>query len=156
MRIRALAKWFTGIALLLASLHAIAAPEGVITKPSKYSVRDTMDRLEEMARRAGATVHARIDYAPVAVHADSRLRPRQILILTLGNALRDPVILDSAPLAAIDLPLKLLVWEETRGQVWVSYSTATQIKARHGLHGADNHLAQMDRTLKTITDQATR
>lgn len=156
MRTPVLHQGLAALAMLLASLYAVAAPEGVITKPSKFSVRDTMDRLEESARREGATVHARIDYAQAAIRADARVKPPQMLILTFGDALRDPDLLGTSPLAAMDLPLKVMVWEEHRGQVWVSYGTATPLKQRYGLRNADNHLAQIDRTLKIITDRATR
>ena len=104
---------------------------GLVAKASKYSVAETMDRLEKIVKAKGITVFARIDHAGEAEKAGLKLRPTQVMIL--GNPKGGTPVMAAAQTAAIDLPLKALAWEDAAGKVWLGYNSAEYLKQRHGI-----------------------
>jgi uncharacterized protein (DUF302 family) len=107
------------------------ATEGLTTLPSAFGPRETMDRLEAEVRARGMTVFARIDHAAGAAQAGLSLRPTEVLIF--GSAKAGTPLMQSNPSIGIDLPLKMLVWEEASGKVWLSYNEPGWLAKRHGL-----------------------
>ena len=103
--------------------------DGLMTVRSSHGVRETMDRLEADVRAHGLTVFARIDHAAGAEEAGLALRPTELLIF--GNAKAGTPIMLAAPTAALDLPLKALIWEDSSGAVWVSYNAPEYLQQRH-------------------------
>ena len=77
------------------------------------------------------TVFSRIDFAADAKKAGMEMRPEQLLIF--GNPEAGTPIMEVAPVAGIDLPLKVLAWQDGEGEVWFSYNTPEYIRARHKL-----------------------
>src|SRR4051812_5463254 len=121
------------VALLVAGLETATpavAIDGFETRPSKYSVTETMDRLDVAIKDAGATVFARIDLKALAQNGEL-LRPHQIIIFGRGRALQP--FLTAASTSGIDLPQKILVFEDPTGKVWASYNTAEYVAHRHGI-----------------------
>ena len=107
--------------------------QGIISKPSKYSVPETLHRLDTLLSAKGIKVFALIDHSGEAEKAGLKMPPTQLLIF--GNPKGGtPVMLANAT-AAIDLPWKALAWQDAEGQVWLSYNDAAYIQARFGLSG---------------------
>ena len=106
-------------------------PDGVSNYPSLHSVADTVQQLLEEIENAGAKLFAVIDQAAEAKRVGLGLRPTQLILF--GNPVAGTPVMKSAPLAALDLPLKILVWEDDRGQVWMTYVDSGWLAARYGL-----------------------
>jgi uncharacterized protein (DUF302 family) len=110
------------------------APEtsnGFISKPSNHSVEQTVEKLTNILHSKGVTLFARVDHSGEAEKVGMKMRPTKLLIF--GSPKAGTPLMLAAPSAAIDLPLKILVWEEVHGKVWVSYNSSEYLKDRHGL-----------------------
>lgn len=105
--------------------------EGLTTIASRFSPKETMDRLEAEIRAKGMTVFARIDHAAGAAEAGLELRPTELIIF--GNARGGTPLMEASQTAGIDLPLKALVWQDGAGKTWLSYNEPSWIVQRHGL-----------------------
>src|SRR5580698_4477155 len=105
--------------------------DGIISKPSKSSVPETLDRLEAILRAKGITVFARIDHSGEAEKVGMKMPPTQVLIF--GNPKGGTPLMLAAPTSAIDLPLKALAWQDSDGSVWLSYNDPEYLKKRFGL-----------------------
>ncbi len=105
--------------------------EGIISKPSKYSVPETLHRLETILTLKGIKVFAQVDHSGEAEKAGLKMPPTQLLIF--GNPKGGTPVMLAAPTAAIDLPWKALAWQDAAGQVWLSYNDAAYIQKRYGL-----------------------
>jgi uncharacterized protein (DUF302 family) len=114
--------------------------EGIISKASKYSVAETLDRVEEVLREKGIRVFARVDHSGEAEKVGLKMRPTQLLIF--GSPKGGTPVMVAAPTAAIDLPLKALAWQDDDGKVWLSYNDPEYLKQRFGL---------TDEQIKTIS-----
>lgn len=112
--------------------NAFANDNGLVTKPSKYSVAETLNRLETVVKAKGITVFLRVDHSGDAEKVGMKMRPTQLLVFGHPKA-GTPVML-SAQSAAIDLPLKALAWEDEAGKVWVSYNSPAYLQKRHGFN----------------------
>jgi uncharacterized protein (DUF302 family) len=109
----------------------VKAGEGIISKPSKYSVTETLDRVDALLRSKGIKIFVRVDHSGEAEKAGLKMPPTQLLIF--GNPKGGTPLMLAAPTAAIDLPLKALAWQDGDGKVWLSYNDPEYIKKRFGL-----------------------
>jgi uncharacterized protein (DUF302 family) len=107
------------------------AGDGIISKASKYSVPETLDRVDALLRSKGIKIFVRVDHSGEAEKAGLKMPPTQLLIF--GNPKGGTPIMLAAPTAAIDLPLKALAWEDSDGKVWLSYNDPEYLKKRYGL-----------------------
>ena len=105
--------------------------DGVSHHPSQVSVAETVEALVGQIENVGAKVFAVIDQAMEARHVGLKLRPTQMVIF--GNPVAGTPIMKAAPLAALDLPLKILVWQDDQGQVWLTHLDADWLASRYGL-----------------------
>jgi uncharacterized protein (DUF302 family) len=105
--------------------------EGIVNKPSKYSVPETLHRLETILTAKGVKIFTLIDHSGEAEKAGLKMPPTQLLIF--GNPKGGTPVMLAAPAAAIDLPWKALAWQDANGQVWLSYNDAAYIQRRFGL-----------------------
>ena len=103
---------------------------GIIDKPSNHSVDETVDKLKGILQAKGVTVFALVDHSGEAAKVGMKMPPTKLLIF--GNPKAGTPLMVAAPSTAIDLPLKLLVWEDARGKVWVSYNSPAYLQERHG------------------------
>jgi uncharacterized protein (DUF302 family) len=122
---------FASLTLACTLTLPATAAEGLVVKPSRHGVADTVTRIEATLRTRGVTLFARIDHAGEAQKAGLSMRPAQLLIF--GNPKAGTPVMSAAPTAAIDLPLKALVWEDTEGKVWVGVNSADYLAKRHGI-----------------------
>ena len=107
------------------------ASNGIISKPSNHSVGETVQKLKNILQTKGVTLFALIDHSGEAEKAGMKMPPTKLLIF--GNPRAGTPLMLAAPSVAIDLPLKILVWEDSRGKVWLSYNSSTYLQERHGL-----------------------
>jgi uncharacterized protein (DUF302 family) len=114
---------------LAAPVHAQDA--GLIDLPSKYGVDETVSKIEETAKARGLTVFARIDHSGEATKAGMGLRNTKLIIL--GNPKGGTPLMVASSRAAIDLPLKVLVWEEAAGKTTVTINDHRWFGQRHKL-----------------------
>jgi uncharacterized protein (DUF302 family)/uncharacterized membrane protein YidH (DUF202 family) len=108
-----------------------ATDNGIIDKPSNHSVEQTVDRLKNILQSKGVTVFALIDHSGEAEKVGMKMPPTKLLIF--GNPKAGTPLMLAAPSSAIDLPLKILIWEDARGETWLSYNSPEYLQKRHGL-----------------------
>jgi len=141
--------------ILLASLmwmSPLHAESTMITKKSSHSVKETLDRLEVALKEKGITVAARWDHAGAAKSVGMPLRPMEVLIF--GNPKLGTPLMQSNPHAGVDLPLKVLAWEDDKGQVWVSYTKAEALAERYAIHNQGEVVTKIAGALDGLTNQA--
>jgi uncharacterized protein (DUF302 family) len=107
------------------------ATDGLITVRSSFGPTETMKRLEAEVRAKGMTIFAHVDHAAGANEVGLTLRPTDLLIF--GNAKGGTPLMQSAQTMGIDLPLKVLVWQDEAGDTWLSYNDPNWLAKRHGL-----------------------
>ena len=110
---------------------AAAQGRGVISKPSNHSVDETVERLTGMLQAKGIRLFAQVDHSGEAAKAGLSMPPTKLLIF--GNPKAGTPLMLAAPSVAIDLPLKILVWRDVQGKVWLSYNSPAYLQERHGL-----------------------
>jgi uncharacterized protein (DUF302 family) len=104
---------------------------GIVTILSHHSVDQTVHRLETILQAKGVKLFSVIDHSGEAEKAGMQMRPTKLLIF--GNPKAGTPLMIASPSIAIDLPMKVLVWEDADGKVQVSYNTAAYLQSRHGL-----------------------
>jgi len=104
---------------------------GIISKQSNHSVDETLRTLKRELEGTGVTVFAIVDHSGEAEKVALKMRPTKLLIF--GNPKAGTPLMLTAPRLAIDLPLKILVWEDGGGRVWISYNSSRYLQDRHGL-----------------------
>jgi len=125
---------------------------GVITIESAHDVATTIDRLEEAVEGAGAKVFARIDHAAGAANVDLELRPTQLLLF--GKPKLGTPALQASQTIGIDLPLRVVAWQDETGKTMVSYTDPATMAARHGIAADHPVVAKMAGALKKLTGKA--
>jgi uncharacterized protein (DUF302 family) len=121
------------ICLTVTTVLAGTAQAGtdLVTKPSQYSVPETIDRIERAVTAKGMKIFVRIDHSGEAKKVGLAMRPTQLLIF--GNPKGGTAFMVAKPTAAIDLPMKALAWEDEDGKVWLTYNSPELLHARHGV-----------------------
>ena len=110
---------------------AAPANNGIVSKPSKHSVEQTLETLTNILKSKGVAVFAVIDHSGEAEKVGLKMRPTKLVIF--GNPKAGTPLMLASPSSAIDLPLKILVWEDGQGKVWLSYNSPEYLTERHGL-----------------------
>ena len=103
---------------------------GMVHVNSRWPAAETFARLEGVVKAKGIPIHARIDHSGDAAAAGLEMHPTKLLIF--GNAKAGTPLMAATPTLAIDLPLKMLVWEDDNGLTWVSYNSPEYLQRRHG------------------------
>jgi uncharacterized protein (DUF302 family) len=120
-----------------------------VHKQSPFPVDETVDRLAERIQAGGAKLFVLVDHSGEAKRAGLSLRDTKLLIF--GSPVAGTPAMEASPLAALDLPLKVLVWVDDDGTVWMSYLDSAWLAERHGLTAA---LAAPLSAVDGLTDQA--
>jgi uncharacterized protein (DUF302 family)/uncharacterized membrane protein YidH (DUF202 family) len=107
------------------------AENGIVSKPSTHSVDKTVEKLQGILKAKGVSLFALVDHSGEAERVGIKMRPTKLLIF--GSPKAGTPLMLAAPSSAIDLPLKILVWEDAEGKVWVSYNSPAYLQKRHGL-----------------------
>lgn len=124
---------------------------GMVHLNSPRTAAETFARLEAAVKAKGIPIHARIDHSGDAAAAGLAMRPAHLLIFGVAKA--GTPLMVAAPTAAIDLPLKVLVWEDEQGHVWVSYNSPEYLQKRHGI---PEELVKNISAVKVIAEEAVR
>jgi uncharacterized protein (DUF302 family) len=129
-----------------------ALADELVAKSSPYSVAVTVDRLVAAVEGAGAKVFARVDHAAGAKSVGSDLRPTQMLMF--GNPKLGTPALLSAQSAGLDLPLRVVVYQDEAGQVHVVYHATSKLSDDHGIPADAAVLKKMAGALNNLTNKA--
>jgi uncharacterized protein (DUF302 family)/uncharacterized membrane protein YidH (DUF202 family) len=113
------------------SMTSATATKGIIDKPSNHPVDETVDRLKDILQSKGVTLFALVDHSGEAAKVGMKMPPTKLLIF--GSPKAGTPLMLAAPSVAIDLPLKILVWEDKQGKAWVSYNSPAYLEERHNL-----------------------
>jgi uncharacterized protein (DUF302 family) len=112
-------------------MSGTAEDNGIVNKPSNRSVDETVEKLKNILQSKGITLFALIDHSGEAEKVGMKMPPTKLLIF--GSPKAGTPLMLAAPSIAIDLPLKILVWEDGPGKVWLSYNSPEYLQERHGL-----------------------
>ena len=129
--------WQIGIILIgvampaLAAINPVGKKNGIVDVPSNHSIDQTVERLKDILQAKGITLFALIDHSGEAEKVGMKMPPTKLLIF--GNPKGGTPLMLAAPRVAIDLPLKILVWQDGQGKVWLSYNSPEYLQERHGL-----------------------
>jgi uncharacterized protein (DUF302 family) len=104
---------------------------GIITKAAAHTVEQTVEKIQSLLQARGIKLFALIDHSGEAAAIGMKMPPTRLLIF--GNPKGGTPLMLASPSVAIDLPLKLLVWEDAQGNRWLSYNSPQYLKERHGL-----------------------
>jgi uncharacterized protein (DUF302 family) len=127
------------------------ADNGIVHLSSPHTILETLARLEAVVQAKGISIVAMIDHSGDAAKAGIQMEPTKLLIF--GNPKAGTPIMLASPSAAIDLPLKALVWQDKSGKVWLSYNSPAYLKQRHDI--PDNLLPNIA-GIEAICAQAAR
>jgi uncharacterized protein (DUF302 family) len=106
-----------------------SAQNGLIHLVSKYSVDETLRRLEEMLQQKGLTIFAKVDHSGEAAKVGLEMRPTKLLIF--GSPKAGTPLMQASLSLAIDLPLKALFWQDADGKTWLTYNDPAYLMRRH-------------------------
>src|SRR5262249_53467178 len=109
---------------------ALSKVRGIIDIASNHSADETVEKLKGILQAKGVTLFAVVDHSGEAEKVGMKMPPTKLLIF--GNPKAGTPVMLAAPSSAIDLPLKILVWEDAQGKVWISYNSADYLRMRHG------------------------
>ena len=104
---------------------------GIVDVPSSHSVDETVERLKAILETKGVTLFTLVDHSGEAEKAGMKMNPTKLLIF--GSPKAGTPLMLASPSIAIDLPLKILIWEDGHGKVWVSYNKPDYLQERHNL-----------------------
>jgi uncharacterized protein (DUF302 family) len=110
---------------------APATNKGIIDKPSNHSVDQTVEKLKNILLSKRVALFALVDHSGEAEKVGMKMRPTKLLIF--GSPKAGTPLMLAAPSSAIDLPLKILIWEDAQGKVWLSYNSPAYLQERHNL-----------------------
>jgi uncharacterized protein (DUF302 family) len=106
-----------------------ATNNGIVDKPSNHSVDETVEKLKGILQSKGVALFATVDHSGEAAKAEMKMPPTKLLIF--GSPKAGTPLMLASPSVAIDLPLKILVWEDPQRKVWVSYNSPGYLQERH-------------------------
>jgi uncharacterized protein (DUF302 family) len=121
----------TGVAEGKESSMASNSESGIVALRSNHSVDQTVEKIEKTLQAKGVKIFALVDHNGEAEGAGLSMPPTKLLIF--GNPKAGTPLMLASPSAAIDLPLKILVSEDSKGQVWISYNSPSYLQVRHNL-----------------------
>jgi len=132
MKIWQFVVFIVGFALPAAAAgNPIEKKNGIVDIPSNHSVDQTVERLKDILQSKGITLFALIDHSGEAQKVGIKMLPTKLLIF--GSPKGGTPLMLAAPSIAIDLPLKILVWEDPEGKVWLSFNSPEYLQERHGV-----------------------
>jgi uncharacterized protein (DUF302 family) len=131
------------------TLMAAITNNGILSKRSNHSLGETLDRLNHSLQAKGVKIFAIVDHAGEAEKVGLQMPPTKLVLF--GSPQAGTPLMLAAPSVAIDLPLKILISEDSQGKVWVSYNSPQYLKQRHGL---PQDLLQNIAVVETLAAQA--
>ncbi len=126
---------------------------GLVTLESTYTIEETQARLEAAIENAGLRIILVLDHAANAGNVELDLRPTRLVLF--GNPNVGTPLMQSAQTVAIDLPQKMLIWEDEQGHIFVSYNDPMYLKTRHSIEDQDQRLNNISGALHNLATAAT-
>lgn len=139
------------LGLLLGVQGALAGD--LTVRQSRFSVAETIDRLTAALKEKGITPAARIDHAAAAKSAGLDLKPTQVLLF--GNPKLGTPLMKADRHIAIDLPMRVLAWEDDQGKTWVGYNSSQTLQARYKVSTQSEPMQALARALEAFVKAAT-
>ncbi|MGF1535477.1 MAG: DUF302 domain-containing protein [Elainellaceae cyanobacterium] len=127
---------------------------GLVYMPSAFSVAETGDRIEALLDEGPLSLFTRIDHAENAASVDKALPPTQVLIF--GNPNAGTPLMQCSRTVAIDLPQKMLIWEDEENQTWLAYNNPSYLMSRHSLTGCEENIVMIGQALHNLARSATQ
>ncbi|MFZ0458340.1 MAG: DUF302 domain-containing protein [Rhodoplanes sp.] len=140
------------VAVILSLFASSALAEKLVTIESKHSVKESLDRLTAALDQRGIKPVARVDHAAGAKTVGMELPPTEILIF--GNPKLGTPLMQANPEVGIDLPMKVLAWQDKAGKVWVAYTAPDALKARYDIADRDEVFKAMAAALQALAKAA--
>jgi len=125
--------------------------KGIIIRSSHCTVKETIDRIQSFLQQKGVTIYARIDQQAEANKTGQNLLPLEFILF--GNPKAGGPVMAANPLAALDLPLKVIAWEDHEQKVWVAYNDVAYIKERFSLTDTVMAPLNLDPVIENILTQ---
>jgi uncharacterized protein (DUF302 family) len=138
--------------VLFCSSLSVMASDGLVKYESHYSVKETADRFERIAKSKGLTLFARIDHRKNASGVSLQLRPTEVIIF--GNPKVGTPLMMCAQDVAIDLPQKVMVSEDANNRVWLTYNNPSYLMTRHKIKGCDEVIKKIAQVLSKLSKAA--
>ncbi len=139
------------VALMVTAVPATS--QMLTTMESKFAVKETGDRLAAELEKRGIRVAARIDHAAGAKAAGLDMPPTEVIMF--GNPRLGTPLMLAQPSVAIELPMKMLIWQDKSGKVMIGYTPPSDLKARYQINGVDEPLNMMTGALSGLAKAAT-
>jgi uncharacterized protein (DUF302 family) len=131
------------------------AVDGLLSVESHFDAKQTLERLEAEVKAKGLTVFARVDHAAGAATVGMPLRPTTVLVF--GNPKGGTPLMQASQLVGLELPLKVLVWQDAAGKTWLSYEDPAYLAKRYTLPPeASAAVGNLAGVLKALTAKAAR
>ena len=129
--------------------NAEPASDGIVTGRSAYAMDETIDRLKRDIASKGITFFTAIDQSELAAKADIKLRPSTLLVF--GNPALGAQFITSNPVAGLDWPVRLLVFQDENGAVWTAYTDFAWIAQRHRIENREAAFSKASEVIASIT-----
>ena len=136
-------------ALTAFSAPALAADDGIVRVKSAYPIGETIERLKKDIADKGIKFFSEIDQARLAADAGIKLKPSVLLIF--GNPPLGTQFITANANAGLDWPVRLLVFEDERGDVWSAYTDFDWIARRHGIKNRKDQFKMASTVIGSIT-----
>lgn len=129
------------------------AESELTTLPSAHGVAAMVERLKSLLERKSVQLFADIDHAAAAEAVGLALRPTRVLIF--GSPRAGTPLMQSSQTIGLDLPLRVLVWEDADGKPWLTYRRPSVLARQHGVAGQDEGVRLLDEALAVLAGAAT-
>jgi len=146
-------KIFFSILATLFIVSTASAGDGLISVKSSHDVKATADRLENILNQKGMTVFIRINHSAGARKVGKKLRPTELVVF--GNPKVGTPLMQCSQSVAIDLPQKALIWQDDKGQAWLTYNDPNYLAQRHGLSECTEVIKKVEKALSNFAKAAT-
>ncbi len=140
------------ITICLLSFSSFSFASGIVTKTSTHSVKETLDKLEAIVTSKGFKIVARVNHAKAAEKSGQTLNPTEVLIF--GNPKVGTALMKSNQAIGLDLPIKVIAWEDDNGVVTIAYNDPAWMVSRYGITDREKVVQKMTGALKKFTDAA--
>lgn len=126
---------------------------GIVTQQVAYSVMESIDKLQAAIEKNGATIYARIDQQAELKKAGITINPLEFLLF--GNPAAGGKLMRESPIVALDLPLKVIAWEDGKQQTWLAYNEAAYLQERYGLNPDLNSPLDLGKLIDRVFNNGT-
>ncbi len=139
--------------LFMITMTSAFSSEALVSRESKFTVKETLDRLAAALDKRGIKVVARVDHAANAQSVGLTMPPTEVLMF--GNPKLGTQLMQANPAIGIDLPMKVLAWQDNANKVWIGYTAPSALKARFQIEGREDVFAAMSAALDGLAKEAT-